>query len=189
MVNYKLMLWMCFLGSLLATAAMGCLVAYSFAGGPADAPVATPSDRSYLRERAPLVGRLNALLVSEAGPAVDVTVPPVAGLPGVDVTVDPAGVDVTVNPSCPVGGCPDVAEGGYPESYPHGGLQEGHEDYNAYADEPDDGGRKLFKGRFKGSGFLSKLRERGGGGFLSKIREREGGPLRKLFGRLFRCGR
>ena len=175
MVNFRKMLWMCFFGSLLATGAMAALVAYSFAG---DAPVAKAADRGYLHERAPLPGRLNALLVSEGGAGVDVFVPPLAGLPGVDVTVDPGGVDVTVNPACPPGGCPDE-----PNSYtdPYAGrYDEDSAEYDAYADEGGGG---------KARGFLSKLRKRGGGGFLSKLREREGGPLGKLLGKLFRCGR
>ncbi len=158
MVDFRKMLWMCFFGSLLASAAMAALVAYSFAG---NAPVAKSGDRSYLHERAPLPGQLNALLVSEA-PVVDVVIPPIGGLPGVDVTVDPGGVDVTVNPACPPGSCADPYAGRYDED---------SAEYDAYADEGDGGGRKLFKG-----GFLRKI--------FGKLRGGEGGPLKRLLAKL-----
>ena len=171
MVNFRKMLWMCFLGSLLATGAMAALVAYSFAG---DAPVAPPNDRGYQNERAPLPGRLNALLVSEG---VEVTIEPAGtkrcptcgaiedasgvavtvDAAGVDVTVDPGGVDVTVSPACPPGSGADPYAGRYDED---------SADYDEYADEGGGGDHKLF-------GFLGKLR--GGGGE---------GPLKRLFGKL-----
>ena len=166
MIDYRKRILLCLAASLMATGAIAALVAYSFAG------------EAYQNERAPEVGQLNALLAAETRigdllkPGVEVTVPPIAPLPGVEVAVDPSGVDVTVNPACPPGGCP---EPGTPEAYP---TYEADPDYNA-----DAGGGG------KGSGFLSKLRKRSGGGFLSKLREREGGPLRKLLGKLFRCGR
>ena len=154
MIDYRKKIWMCLLGSLLATGAIAALVAYSFAAAPA----------AYLNERAPMPGQLNALLVSEAGPVVDVFVPPLAGLPGVDVTVDPGGVDVTVNPACPPGGCPE------PEDPYAGRYDEDSAEYDAYADEGGGGDRKLFKG-----GFLKKI--------FGKLRGGEG-PLRRLLGKL-----
>ena len=178
MVDYRKMFWGCVLGSLLATGAVGALVAYSFGAAP------------HENERAPEPGQLNALLVSESPPAssspVEVFVPPLGGLPGVGVFVDPeAGVDVEIvkepirNPACPPGGCPEPGTpAAYPSGDPTGYYEEDPADYDAYADGA--GGGDGTGGRFLGK--AGKLR-----GFVKKlIPTRKSGPLRRLCGRL--CG-